>query len=134
MLPEAARQIKARSRSPLLRRSRCPRGAANLEQFFGNFSTMMENMREGMQSMTSALLELVGVRFRVPAAPGCRVLGYDDPLQRVACGVRGLGRFFEWVDAAIVNFKALMWASLGSLGHPERAFYGGFGCWRGDAH
>lgn len=107
MLPEAARQIGSFAQS-IAAAFEMPRGAANLEQFFGNFSTMMENMREGMQSMTSALLELVGAGSAYLPRLGA---AFSDVMSRfnewLVASVDS-GRFFEWVDAAIVNFKALM--------------------------
>ena len=107
MLPEAARQIGAFAQS-IAAAFEMPRGAANLEQFFGNFSSMMENMREGMQSMTSALLELVGAGSAYLPRLGA---AFSDMMSRfnewLVASVDS-GRFFEWVDAAIVNFKALM--------------------------
>ena len=107
MLPEAARQIGLFAQS-IAAAFEAPRGAANLEKFFGNFATMMGNMREGVQSMTSALLELVGAGSTYLPRLGA---AFSDVMTRfnewLVASVDS-GRFFEWVDAAIVNFKALM--------------------------
>lgn len=107
MLPEAARQIGAFAQS-IAAAFEMPRGAANLEQFFGNFSTMMGNMREGVQSMTSALLELVGAGSAYLPRLGDAFSDVMGRFNEWLVASVDSGRFFEWVDAAIVNFTALM--------------------------
>ena len=98
-----------------------PRGAANLTAFFKNTTAMIRNMRDGLGFLTGGILELVGAGSKFLPRLGAAFTDVARDFRSWITAAVDSGRFFAWVETAIVNFKALggvlagVWGILSAL-------------------
>ena len=118
-LPRAAERIGAFAGS-IADAFEMPRGAKNLTDFFSNFTGMLDRMNVGMLHMTAGLLTMVGAGSRYLPALGDAFSRAMARFDAWAFSAVESGRFFEWVDAAISNMRALG-SVIGSTGGIFRA-------------
>ena len=118
-LPRAAERIGAFAGS-IADAFEMPRGAKNLTDFFSNLTGMLDRMNVGMLHMTAGLLTMVGAGSRYLPALGDAFSRAMARFDAWAFSAVESGRFFEWVDAAISNMRALG-SVIGSTGGIFRA-------------
>lgn len=92
-----------------------PRGSGNLATFFENTRAMVAASREGVRLLTASMLELVGAGSRYLPRLGAAFTDVMGRFNGWLTAAVDSGRFYAWVDLAIVNFKALA-SVIGSIG------------------
>lgn len=99
---------------------RVPANQASLTQFFENLTDALATMADGMSDLTSGLIRMVGAGSRYFDGIAQGFNNMAERFRNWADASVASGAFFEWVDAAISNMRALG-SVIGSTGGIFRA-------------